>query len=88
VDEPVRSELARLGWTVPAEAQRLPVVRLQTEIDYAEAALPAAQALARTLPYKVAMTACQNRCEGVRLVLGVDAASWSAAGWRPGHPAA
>ncbi|HTX50477.1 MAG TPA: LytR C-terminal domain-containing protein [Caulobacteraceae bacterium] len=87
VDEPVRSELARLGWTVPAGAQRLPVVRLQTEIDYAEAARPAAEALARTLPFKVAMTACQNRCEGVRLVLGADAAGWSASGWRTGHPA-
>ena len=88
VDAPVRSQLARLGWTVPGEAQRLPVVRLQTEIDYAQASLPAAQALARTLPYKVVMTACQNRCEGVRLVLGVDAASWSTAGWRAEHPTA
>lgn len=85
VDDPVRSQLARLGWTVPAQAERLPVVRLQTEIDYAEAARPAAEALARTLPYKVVMTSCQNHCEGVRLVLGADVAGWS---WRTEHPAA
>jgi len=88
VDAPVRTQLARLGWSMPADAARLPVVRLQTEIDYAEAARPAAEALARSLPYKVVMNACQNHCEGVRLVLGADAASWGAILWPTGQPAA
>jgi len=75
--DPVRSLLARRGWTVAPTAEQTPVVRLQTEIDYAEAARPAAEALARTLPYKVALNPCQDACTGVRLVLGADAAAWS-----------
>ena len=72
--EPLRARLVSLGWTAkratpaPQEAQ--------SRIVYAAQAATDAQALARTLPVKVAMEACADGCEGVRLILGADSLKW------------
>jgi tetratricopeptide (TPR) repeat protein len=83
IAEPVRVELARRGWTAPRSAELL-ADRIQptTEIQFAREDEAVAQALAKTLPVKVQLTACRDSCQGVRLVLGADAAAWPIAGLR------
>ncbi len=77
VAQPVRQRLARLGWSLAAAT---PVQGRQprTLIEYAPRAQSAAEALARTLPRTVQLAACSDGCEGVKLILGADAATWEA----------
>jgi hypothetical protein len=71
----VVTRLARLGWSVPRSSRVAPAQR-QTEIVYPARNVAVAQALARTLPYKVRLVNCAGRCERIRLVLGADALGW------------
>lgn len=80
--DPVVTRLARLGWSVP-KAARLGPAQAQTSIVYPTRNAAVAQALARTLPYKVRLVSCASRCDRMRLVLGADALAWRK-GVRPG----
>jgi hypothetical protein len=73
--EPVRLQLARLGWTTPRTAARA-TARTTSQIVYAPGARVVALALAHTLPAQITPVACANGCQGVRLVLGSDSLSW------------
>lgn len=69
--EPTRRYLAQAGWTLAASARTAPVVA-QSEIRYPVQNFAIATALAKTLPFKVALAACANDC-AFQLVLGRDA---------------
>jgi len=73
--EPLRLELARLGWTAKPAPHSSPT-QAKSEIVYAADDRVAAQALARTLGRDVRMEDCGGQCVGVRLVLGADAVGW------------
>jgi tetratricopeptide (TPR) repeat protein len=75
--EPVRQELARLGWSSPKQAARAPRREASTTITYPARSLAVARALARTLPAGVQLVDCGAGCDGVRLVIGADSASWT-----------
>ncbi|WP_374575606.1 LytR C-terminal domain-containing protein [Phenylobacterium sp.] len=81
--EPVRAELARLGWSAQKAALTKASPAEASTITFASQDQGTAQALARTLPSKVAMVECAAPCAGVRLTLGRDALSWRAAPWSP-----
>lgn len=68
----VRTYLASAGWSL---ASGTPVAGVQTptEIRYPQEHRALAEALARTLPFKVVMADCAARCSGLELVLGKDA---------------
>jgi tetratricopeptide (TPR) repeat protein len=70
--EPVRRLLASSGWTVRAEQEMRPI-QARSQITFAEAHRPIAEALARTLPFQVAMVECASGCNGLELVLGQSA---------------
>ena len=74
--EPLRLKLRRLGWSAPAKALTTGPVQNYTQIVYAPADQPVARALARTIAVKVRMDACDNGCEGVRLIVGTDSLHW------------
>ncbi|HEY0648858.1 LytR C-terminal domain-containing protein [Phenylobacterium sp.] len=80
--DPVVTRLARLGWSVPKAARPGPA-QSQTSIVYPARNAAVAQALARTLPYKVRLVNCASRCDRMRLVVGADALAWRK-GPRPG----
>ena len=80
--DPVVTRLARLGWSVP-KATKVGPAQSQTSIVYPARNAAVAQALARTLPYKVRLVSCASRCDRMRLVLGADALAWRK-GVRPG----
>jgi len=69
--EPTRRYLAQAGWTLAASARTAPVLA-QSEIRYPAQNVAIATALAKTLPFKVALTACASDCP-FQLVLGRDA---------------
>lgn len=75
--EPVRVALAQLGWSAPRALTTKAAAQPHTVIRYPEANLAAAQALARTLPAKLEMVACNSDCDGIRLIVGADAADWT-----------
>jgi hypothetical protein len=75
--EPLRLELARLGWTPPRTTERSKAVVAGSRIVFSPEARVVALALARTLPRRVALVACANGCAGVRLILGTDSLSWN-----------
>jgi hypothetical protein len=70
--EPVRTELARLGWSAPRSYAGEAPVQPKTTIVYPQSSLLAARALARTLPIEVQLVACKDGCEGLRLIVGAD----------------
>ncbi len=76
VAELVRRALQRQGWSV--SASRAPQVNRQaaTSITYPSSSQTVARALARTLPGEVAMVDCLKACDGIRLLVGADAARW------------
>lgn len=73
---PVVARLARLGWSVPRMARSGTRQVATTSIVYPGRNAAVAHALARTLPYKVRLVSCANRCDRIALVLGSDAATW------------
>lgn len=68
--QPVQRYLASNGWSVML-ATREAGVRPTSEIRYAAAQAEVAQALSRTLPFKVAMNECAAACR-FELIVGVD----------------
>jgi tetratricopeptide (TPR) repeat protein len=70
--EPLRIELARLGWTAPKSAAGEAQSQTQTTIRYPASKLIAARALARTLPVRARLVACGDACEGLQLIVGTD----------------
>lgn len=73
--EPLRVQLARLGWSAKSAPHSI-ATQAKSQIVYASDARAAAQALARTLGRNVQMQDCGGQCVGVRLVLGADAVGW------------
>lgn len=68
--QPVQRYLATNGWSVVL-ATREAAVRPTSEIRYAAAQADVADALSRTLPFKVAMRECAAGCR-FELIVGVD----------------
>lgn len=81
--EPLRVQLAHLGWSAKSSGQSSPT-QARSQIVYAADARDAAQALARTLGREVPLQDCGGKCVGVNLVLGADAIGWR---HRAGHSA-
>jgi hypothetical protein len=75
---PVVQRLVRLGWT-PPRMQTSREARRTTQIVYPTQAAAVAKTLSRTLPGRVTLVDCGRTCQEVRLVLGSDAARWTAA---------
>ena len=71
----VSTRLAHLGWSMPRSTPPGPVQR-QTSILYPARNAAVAQALARTLPYRVRLVTCADSCSRIRLVVGLDALQW------------
>jgi hypothetical protein len=69
--QPARLYLAQAGWSLAAADIAGPV-QARSEIRYTARNQVVAEALARTLPFKVALTACPGEC-AFQLVLGRDA---------------
>jgi tetratricopeptide (TPR) repeat protein len=72
--EPVRAYLTSAGWSVADGAGRAAAPGL-SEIRFPSEHRALAQALARTLPFKVALSDCGAKCAGLELVVGQDAPS-------------
>lgn len=72
--EPVRAYLASAGWSVADGAGRAAAPG-PSEIRFPSEHRALAQALARTLPFKVALSDCGAKCAGLELVVGQDAPS-------------
>lgn len=72
--EPVRAYLASAGWSVADGAGRAAAPG-PSEIRFPSEHRALAQALARTLPFKVALSDCGARCAGLELVVGQNAPS-------------
>ncbi|HWA60446.1 MAG TPA: LytR C-terminal domain-containing protein [Caulobacteraceae bacterium] len=70
--EGVRLQLADKGWSAPRDQVRPGPVEARSSIVYPAADQRAAQALARSLARPVRLVACDDGCQGVRLVLGAD----------------
>ena len=70
---PTRLYLTGAGWTL-AQADQTAAPQDRSEIRFDARVEPVAQALARTLPFKVTMAACASACP-FQLVLGRDAPS-------------
>ena len=69
--QPARLYLAQAGWSLAALDTAGPM-QARSEIRFTARNQAAAEALARTLPFKVALAACSNEC-AFQLVLGRDA---------------
>lgn len=69
-----KTYLASAGWTVTPQLVVRPA-QLKTYILFPEAKRPVAEALARTLPFAVALSSCAGACDQLELVLGADAQS-------------
>lgn len=74
--EPLRSQLADLGWSTPKTQADHVARQATTTIQYPAQSAKAAQALARTLPGAVQVTACDDGCQNIRLVIGANALTW------------
>lgn len=72
--EPVRAYLASAGWSVADGAGRAAAPG-PSEIRFPSEHRALAEALARTLPFKVALSDCGAKCAGLELVVGQDAPS-------------
>jgi Flp pilus assembly protein TadD len=72
--EAVRQQLVSRGWSAPKSAVRVATAESRTRIVFPEGSLAVAEALARTLPFPVQLAACHDRCGGLSLVVGEDAA--------------
>jgi tetratricopeptide (TPR) repeat protein len=70
--EQVRAQLASAGWTVRTQLQIRPV-QAGSQIIFAEPHRRVAEALARTLPFQVALQTCTVDCSGLELVVGENA---------------
>ena len=81
--EPVRTELASLGWTTPRSVTGQAPRQDQTTISYLAPYEAAARALARTLPGPVRMQSCTSGCDSIRVTLGADALKWKFASSNP-----
>lgn len=68
----VRAYLASAGWSL-APAAVNSGARSPSSVRYPQEHRALAEALARTLPFRVALTDCAGRCTGLELVLGRDA---------------
>lgn len=68
----VRDYLASAGWSVAEGAGRTAAAGI-SEIRYRPEHRALAEALARTLPFKVTLSDCAGRCAGLELVVGHDA---------------
>ena len=73
--EQVRVLLAKRGWTTPKWALQSAPQQPNTTIYYATQRLMVAKGLAATLPGPARLAPC-DKCSGIRLVLGKDAARW------------
>ena len=71
----VKTQLASLGWSVRPLIERGEASR-DSRILYPIEHETVALALARTLPFRTALSVCADSCRGVTLVLGEDA-KWS-----------
>lgn len=71
----VKTQLASLGWSVRPLIERGEASR-DSRILYPIEHETVALALARTLPFRTALSVCDDNCRGVTLVLGEDA-KWS-----------
>lgn len=71
----VKTQLAGLGWSVRPLIERGEASR-ESRILYPIEHETVALALANTLPFRTALSVCQDNCRGVTLVLGEDA-KWS-----------
>jgi tetratricopeptide (TPR) repeat protein len=72
VAEPVRRELARLGWSAPRVESSRAQAAANTTISYPAARLAIARALARTLPRGVELVECGKSCDAIQLTIGAD----------------
>lgn len=68
----LRTYLTSAGWSLASGAPAAGV-QTPTVIRYPQEHRALAEALARTLPFKVVMADCAARCAGLELVLGKDA---------------
>jgi len=82
--EPLRQVLAGRGWTAPRSASVDGPRQALTTIRYAPEDVQAAKALARTLPAPVRLAACDGGCDGIKLIVGADAAGWILSSRRAG----
>ncbi len=80
--QPARLYLAQAGWSL-ASADGAAPAQARSEIRFAPRNQTVAEVLARTLPFKVALTACPNEC-AFQLVLGRDAPTSLAGAGRVG----
>lgn len=71
----VKTQLASLGWSVRPLIERGQASR-ESRILYPVEHKAVALALANTLPFRTALSVCDDNCRGVTLVLGEDA-KWS-----------
>jgi len=72
--EGVRVQLASRGWSAPKSSMTMAKAEARTRIVYPEGGQAVAQPLARTLPFPLELAACGDRCTGVSLIIGQDAA--------------
>lgn len=70
--DPVRQYLAAEGWSVKSRLEARPM-QARSEVRFAEQHRALAQALARTLPFKVSLSSCGVDCSGLELIVGADA---------------
>lgn len=68
----VRTRLASLGWSVTPTIQRAAASK-ESRILYPAEHRTVALALANTLPFRAALSICQDNCRGLVLVLGENA---------------
>jgi hypothetical protein len=71
--EPLRIQLANLGWSAPRDQVTSAPAQARTTIRYPGPDAAAALALARTLPLHAQLVACDDNCVNIQLVLGRDA---------------
>jgi len=72
--EPVRLQLVSLGWSAPEVSPKAAPAQDRSTIQYPARDVVAARALARTLPMKPTLVACDDGCQDIRLYVGRDAA--------------
>lgn len=68
----VRTYLASAGWSLAPAAAPVAQAQAPSTIRYPQEHRALAEALARTLPFKVSLADCAARCIGLELVLGKD----------------
>ena len=87
--EPLRVQLASLGWSTPRIDAGSARAQATTTIRYPRQDAVAAQALARTLPGAVELAACDDGCQNIQLTVGANALTWKLNSRGPGagrHP--